>query len=305
MHSEKITNIEMVKSEKRKALYKKLRNHYRLSIFNEQTYEEVLGMRLSRLKVFTVVGITSILLIVLVTLLIAFTGLREYIPGYPSGEERRMIVRNAQLVDSLMLEIQRRDRFFNDIKSIVNGEIPQGASPDDVIKEKEDIEPKKQKIHFNKSTEDSLFRLQVEEQEKFNLSDQGNSGARFKLEQTSFFPPLKGVIVNRFGGSPGHYGVDIVAGPAARVSSVLDGTVFFAGWTVETGYVIGIQHANNLVSFYKHNSLLLKRVGDRVRAGEAIANVGNSGEFTTGPHLHFELWYNGIPLNPEEYIDFN
>ncbi len=295
----------MAKSEKRKALYEKLRNHYRLSIFNEQTYEEVLGMRLSRLKVFTVVGITSMLLIVLVTLLIAFTGLREYIPGYPSGEERRMIVRNAQLVDSLMLEIQRRDRFFNDIKSIVNGDIPQGASPDDVIKEEDDIEPKKQKIHFNKSAEDSLFRLQVEEQEKFNLSDQGSSGARFKLEQTSFFPPLKGVIVNRFGGSRGHYGVDIVAGPAARVSSVLDGTVFFAGWTVETGYVIGIQHANNLVSFYKHNSLLLKRVGDRVKAGEAIANVGNSGEFTTGPHLHFELWYNGIPLNPEEYIDFN
>ena len=295
----------MGKSEKTKELYKKLRNHYRLSIFNEQTYEEVLGMRLSRLKVFTVVGITSMLLIVLVTLLIAFTGLREYIPGYPSGEERRMIVRNAQLVDSLMLEIQRRDKFFNDIKSIVNGEIPEGASPDDVIKEKEDLKPKKQNIHFNKSVEDSLFRIQVEEQEKFNLSDRRNTGARFKLEQTSFFPPLKGVIVNRFGGSQGHYGVDVVAGPEARVSSVLDGTVFFAGWTVETGYVIGIQHANNLVTFYKHNSLLLKKVGDRVKAGEAIANVGNSGEFTTGPHLHFELWYNGVPLNPEEYIDFN
>jgi len=295
----------MGKSEKSKSLYERLRNHYRLSIFNEQTYEEVLGMRLSRLKVFTVVGITSMLLIVLVTLLIAFTGLREYIPGYPSGEERRMIVRNAQLVDSLMLEIQRRDRFFNDIKSIVNGEIPEGASPDDVLKDDDNLEPKKQNIHFNRSVEDSLFRLQVEEQEKFNLSTRSTSGARFKLEQTSFFPPLKGVIVNRFGGSRGHYGVDVVAGPEARVSSVLDGTVFFAGWTVETGYVIGIQHANNLVTFYKHNSLLLKKVGDRVKAGEAIANVGNSGEFTTGPHLHFELWYDGVPLNPEEYMDFN
>ncbi len=295
----------MGKSDKeKKSLYKKLRNHYRLAIFNEQTYEEVLGMRLSRLKVFTVVGITSMLLIVLVTLLIAFTGLREYIPGYPTGEERRMIVRNAQLVDSLMVEIDRRDRFFNNIKSIVNGEIPEGASPDDVIKEDKNIKVNK-KVHFNKSVEDSLFRIQVEEQERFNLSEGNSSGSRFTLEQTSFFPPLKGVIVNRFGGSRGHYGVDIVAGPAARVSSVLDGTVFFAGWTVETGYVIGIQHANNLVSFYKHNSLLLKNVGDRVKAGEAIANVGNSGEYTTGPHLHFELWYNGVPLNPEEYINFN
>ena len=295
----------MGKSDKKGSLYKKLRNHYRLSIFNEQTYEEVLGMRLSRLKVFTVIGFTTMLLIVLVTLLIAFTGLREYIPGYPTGEERRMIVKNAQLVDSLMLEIQRRDRFFNNIKSIVNGEIPEGASPDDVIKEDEDPKPSNHKIHFNRSVEDSLFRLQVEEQERFNLSDKSNIGAKFRLEQTSFFPPLKGVIVNRFGNTQGHYGVDIVAGPEARVSAVLDGTVFFAGWTVETGYVIGIQHANNLVSFYKHNSLLLKKVGDRVKAGEAIANVGNSGEFTTGPHLHFELWYNGVPLNAEEYIDFN
>ncbi|NPA35242.1 MAG: M23 family metallopeptidase [Chlorobi bacterium] len=294
----------MAKSDKTKSFYEKLRYHYRLSIFNEQTYEEVLGMRLSRLKVFTVVGVTSMLLIVLVILLIAFTGLREYIPGYPSGEERRMIVRNAQLVDSLVEEIQRRDRFFNDIKSIVNGEIPKGASPDDVMKDEKDVKAK-HKIHFKKSVEDSLFRLQVEEQEKFNLSSQKPALNKPGLEQTSFFPPLKGVIVNRFGGAQGHYGVDIVAGPEARVSAVLDGTVFFAGWTVETGYVIGIQHSNNLVSFYKHNSLLLKKPGDRVKAGEAIAIVGNSGEFTTGPHLHFELWYNGAPLNPEEYMDFN
>ncbi len=294
----------MAKTEKTKSLYKKLSNHYRLALFNEQSYEEVFGMRLSRLKVFTFFGFNSMLLIVLVTLLIAFTGLREYIPGYPSGNERRLIVRNAQLVDSLMLEIERRDRFFEDIKSIVNGEIPDGGSPDDVIKDDSDVKPK-QKIQFNKSVEDSLFRVQIEEEERFNLSTQNVFGNKFRLEQTSFFTPLKGVIVNRFGGSQGHYGIDIVAGPEARVSSVLDGTVFFAGWTVETGYVIGIQHANSLATFYKHNSLLLKKVGNRVKAGEAIANVGNSGEYTSGPHLHFELWYKGIPLNPEEYMDFN
>ena len=294
----------MAKTKKTKALIEKLRNHYRLSIFNEQSYEEVLGMRLSRLKVFTVVGVTSMLLIVLVTLLIAFTDLREYIPGYPSGNERRLVVRNAQLVDSLMHEINRRDRFFKDIKSIVNGEIPEGGSPDDVIQDDAEIMPK-QEVHFNKSVEDSLFRMQIEEEERFNLSSQNTSGNKFRLEQASFFTPLKGVVVNRFGDSQGHYGIDIVAGPEARVSSVLDGTVFFAGWTVETGYVIGIQHPNNLITFYKHNSLLLKKVGDRVKAGEAIANVGNSGEYTTGPHLHFELWYNGVPLNPADYMDFN
>jgi murein DD-endopeptidase MepM/ murein hydrolase activator NlpD len=294
----------MAKGEKTKKLYNKLRNKYRLAIFNEQTYEEVFGMRMSRLNVFTLVGSTSILLIILVSLLIAFTGLREYIPGYPSGHEIRLIRRNAQLVDSLLFEIERRDRFFKDIKTIVSGEIPAGA-----LQETEEVEeaPAGSNTHisFDKSAEDSLFRLQVEQEERFNLSVLENPGQKFRLEQTFFFTPLKGVVVNKFGDSQGHYGIDIVAGPGARVSSILDGTVVFTGWTVETGYVIQVQHANNLISVYKHNSLLLKKMGDRIKAGEAIANVGNSGELTTGPHLHFEMWYNGVPLNPEEHIAFN
>jgi murein DD-endopeptidase MepM/ murein hydrolase activator NlpD len=112
------------------------------------------------------------------------------------------------------------------------------------------------------------------------------------------------MVVNKFGDPRGHFGVDIVAGPGARVSAVMDGVVIFSGWTVETGYVIQLQHANNFISMYKHNERLLKTTGEHVKAGEAIANVGNSGELTTGPHLHFELWHNGIPLDPQEYISF-
>ncbi|TAJ14842.1 M23 family metallopeptidase [Marinilabiliaceae bacterium JC017] len=294
----------MTKGEKRKHFYQKLRNKYRLAIFNEQTYEEVFGIRLSRLNVFTSIGSILIFLIIIVIFLTAFTGLREYIPGYPSGKERRMILRNAELVDSLLYEIDRRDRFIKDIRTIVSGEIPEGA----VMNANEDSANQvnsNQSVSFKKSTEDSLFRMQVEQEERFNLSVFEDKNQRTKLEHTFFFTPLKGVIVNKFGDSQRHYGVDIVAAPDARVASVLDGTIVFTGWTVETGYVIQVQHENNLISIYKHNSVLLKEMGDRVKAGEAIAKVGNSGELTTGPHLHFELWYNGAPLNPENHISFN
>ncbi len=292
---------------KRKEFFDKLRSKYKLAIFNEQTYEEVLVLRLSRLNVFTIVGVSAILLIVLVSLLIAFTGLREYIPGYPDSNQRLMIVRNAQRVDSLLIEIDRRNNFIDNMQNIIRGDVPEepandenettvavsSDSPDDMI----DVE-------FRKSEEDSLFRALVEKEEKYNLGNRSEIRSGTLLENTFFFTPLKGMVVNKFGDPRGHFGVDIVAGPGARVSAVMDGVVVFSGWTVETGYVIQLQHANNLLSTYKHNERLLKSAGEHVKAGEAIANVGNSGELTTGPHLHFELWYNGVPLDPQEYISF-
>ncbi|MCU4174590.1 M23 family metallopeptidase [Carboxylicivirga sp. N1Y90] len=291
----------MAKVEKGKKLVQKLRFKYRLAIFNEQTYEEVFGMRLSRLNVFVTIGVSSILLIISVIFLIAFTGLREYIPGYPSGKERRLLIQNAQRVDSLILEIDRRDRFFKDIRAIVSGDVPAGAKQED----EENASPvDNSKISFKKSEEDSLFREQVEREEKFNLAVFEGNSRKFELEHSFLFTPIKGVVVNKFGDSKGHYGVDIVTKEGERVSAVLDGTVVFTGWTVETGYVIQIQHTNNLISLYKHNERLLKSMGDQVQAGEAIARVGNSGELTTGPHLHFELWYNGVALDAEQYMSF-
>lgn len=291
----------MAVEEKGQKLVDKLRHKYRLAIFNEQTYEEVFGMRLSRLNVFTIVGVSLFVLVVMVIFLIAFTGLREYIPGYPDGHQRRLIVQNAQRVDSLIHEIERRDRFFNDIRSIVGGEVPKGALPEDV---KKVTDVTNSNVSFEKSEEDSIFREQVEKEEKFNLAVFDNNSRKFELEHSFLFTPLKGVVVSKFGETQGHYGVDIVAKPGSRVSAVLDGTVIFTGWTVETGYVIHLQHTNNLISIYKHNESLLKSMGDKVQAGEAIANVGNSGEQTTGPHLHFELWYNGVPLDAEQYMSF-
>jgi hypothetical protein len=289
--------------EKKQSFFKKLRDPYRFAIFNEQTYEELFVIRLSKLNVVTLVGVLSIGLIVFVSFLIAFTSLKEYIPGYPDANERLLIVRNAQRVDSLLVEINKRDRFINSFQAIMRGEIPDSTSMTQ-------SEPTSHEaavngsVDFAKSEEDSLFRLQIEKEERFNLSVRKPFSKIVTLENTFFFSPIKGLVVNGFGEVKGHYGVDIVAAPGSRVSAVLDGVVIFSGWTVETGYVIEIQHHNNLISMYKHNQNLLKEVGEVVKAGEAIASVGNSGELTTGPHLHFELWYNGTPLNPVEYISF-
>jgi len=287
-------------SEKNKQLIKKLRHKYRLTIFNEGNFEEVLTFRLSRLNVFTAAGIFSILLIGLVILLIAFTQLREFIPGYPDGQMRQTILANSLTVDSLKMELEKRDRFFLSVRNVVSGK-----DFDNVGSETLDsvADPRYKNMEFSRSAEDSLFRNEVEEEEKYNLAVD-DSPKETGISSIYFFSPVKGVITSPFNSQEQHYGTDVVAPKNERISAVLSGTVIFAEWTLNTGYVIQIQHNNNLVSVYKHNSELLKKSGEQVKIGEAIALLGNSGELTTGPHLHFELWHNGKPLNPEDYIKF-
>ena len=292
----------MEQNKKKNRLVRKLRHKFRITILNEQTYEEIFSMRLSPLNVFTSGGALVIFLVIITTVIISFTNLREYIPGYPNGEQRRMMIRNYQRVDSLLFEIERRDNFIADIRAVISGEIPSEAytrSDSTATKSSTTVA-----LKTEKSQEDSLFLLQVEEEERFNLSGNQSRKKDTRLEMMYFVPPMKGIITNKYGDSRGHYGVDIVAIPGSRVSAIFEGTVIFAGWTVETGSVIQVQHENQLVSIYKHNGKLLKKMGDRVKTGEAIATVGNSGELTTGPHLHLEMWYAGVPLNPENYISF-
>lgn len=284
---------------KPKAKYiNKLKDKYRLSIYNDQTYEEVLVLRLSRLNVITVVGSLAVLLIAIVTILIAFTPIREFIPGYPDGNTRRNIVHNALKVDSMEREIQQWRNYLGNLHAILRGENPNNfeSLPDTSVRYKE--------ISFTRSLEDSLLRLQIEEEELYNLSVFDNKKDGDSFSSIHFFPPVKGVITNSFNILQNHFGIDIVASPNEVVVAIADGTVIFANWTLETGYVIQVQHENNLLSVYRHNSKLLKRSGSKIKAGEAIAIIGNSGELTTGPHLHFELWHNGNPINPEKYIVF-
>jgi murein DD-endopeptidase MepM/ murein hydrolase activator NlpD len=253
-------------------------------------------MKLSRLKVFTVTSLMSAIIVILVILLIATTGLREYIPGYPKAEYRQLLVLTALKLDSLENELYKRDQFFRGIQAIMDGEVPE----DNLVI---DTSFSSNQVEFEQFNHDSVFQDKLLA-EQINLSPGGNTGnRRLSLSQIHFFVPVKGVITNKFKSTPDHFGVDLVSEPNARISAIMDGTVIFSGWTIETGYVIYIQHDAELISAYKHNSELLKNKGDRVKAGEAIAIIGNTGELSTGPHLHFELWHNGTALDPEQYID--
>lgn len=289
----------MPNKKPKKRYISKLKNKYRLSVYNDQSFEEVWVMRLSRLNILAFVGGITLTLIVIITVLIAFTPIREFIPGYPDGSTRRQIIHNTFKTDSLERELQQWKIYMGNLHTILRGGSPDNLEsiPDTSIRYRE--------LNFARSIEDSLLRLQIESEEMYNLSLVSSaSESSTKLTDFHFFPPIKGVITSSFKAQHGHLGVDVVAPPNEVVVATADGTVVFSNWTLETGYVIQIQHANNLLSIYKHNSKLLKKSGARVKAGEAIAIIGNSGELTSGPHLHFELWHNGSPINPEQYIVF-
>lgn len=278
-------------------LWDRLKYKYKLSVINETSYEEVFNFRLSQLHVLTALSVLAVILVVLTILLIAFTDLREFIPGYPDGNMRQMIAQNALRVDSLENELLKRDRFFKSIRLVLNGRDTTSLerSREDTARYRNDT------IRFQISEQENEFRAAIEERERFNLSlgmkEQNH-------DYYHFFPPVEGIVTQSFDEKKRHYGTDIVAKANAKVAAVLDGVVIFTDWTVKTGYVIQVQHTNDLISVYKHNSILLKKQGDYVRAGEVLGVVGNTGEESSGPHLHFELWRAGNPLNPENFIKF-
>jgi murein DD-endopeptidase MepM/ murein hydrolase activator NlpD len=287
----------MSAERKRDKLRKLFQHPYRIVIFNDLNLHIIKQIRFNaRTLLFNLVG-AVVTIIILVTMLIAFTPLREYIPGYPSGKLRQKLIQNALAADSLEQKMNLYDRYFHDLRSMLSGE----NSLDSVVRRDSIVRPNLNNLR--KINHDSLFKDELE-QEQFNLH-LGSMGERKSgLASLLFFPPLKGMVTSKQDLSTGHYGVDIVAKLNSGVSSALDGTVIFSEWTMETGYVIIIQHDQNIVTCYKHNAELLKRQGDKGKAGEVIAIMGNTGKETTGPHLHFELWVNGNPINPEDYISF-
>jgi len=280
-----------------KKLITKLRNKYRLVILNDDTFEEKLSFKLSRLNVFVFSGLTVILLIAGTTLLIAFSPLREYIPGYSSTALKRDAIRLAQVTDSIENQLAFNARYVQNMQGIISGKAPLDLSDSLVIDSLNQIS-----LNLGITEEDSMLRKMVEEEERFNVPvESDNRGASQSL---NFFTPVKGLVTNAFNPEENHLGVDIVAKENEVIKCAQDGRVLFAEWTAETGWVIIIQHAEKFTSVYKHNSALLKSQGEEVRSGEPIAIIGNTGELSSGPHLHFELWYNAYAVNPQEYILF-
>ena len=286
----------MAKENKSRKIKYKLLNKYRLVVLNEDTFEERLTFKLNRLNVFVFSIILVFTLILVTSIFIAFTPLREYIPGYSSVTLKKNAVQLAYKTDSLQQVIKINELYFSSIKKVLKGDVSSVNFNKDSIIEAAKIDLTG--IEINTSKEDSLLREKVSLEDKYNPLI-NNSEINFVL-----FPPVKGIISQEFNAREKHYAIDIVTSKDAPVKSAADGTVIFSEWTTQTGYVIIIEHSNNLISVYKHNSQLSKEQGSLVKAGEVIATAGNTGELSTGPHLHFELWSDGYPIDPTNFIDF-
>ena len=276
----------------------RLKKKFRLIAYSDSTFEEIWAIRISKMKIILLWISLFVVILGISFVIVAFTPLRKIIPGYPEDNIRYEILSNVEKLDSLDYKMKIYEQYLLNLKTIINGEEPNNYDNhvdtntiDNTIKSS------------NTFYDSSLFMNNIKE-EQYGFSDFQRKNDNRSLSSIHFFTPIKGYITNSFNPVENHFGTDIVADANEVVKAVLGGTVIMSAWTLETGYVIQIQHENELISVYKHNAELLKAMGNYVEVGEAIAIIGNSGELTTGPHLHFELWYRGMPLNPEDYITF-
>lgn len=284
------------KSQKKK-LTKKLLHKYRLVILNEDTFEERFAMKLTRLNVFIFGSLFALLLIGFTTVFIAFTPIREYIPGYTSPTLQKQAITLEQKTDSLMNLTRMNELYMASIKDVLNGQVSSETINKDSIYAAlaAEVDPE----NLNPSRADSILREKVDNEDKYNLFESAQSVKNFV-----FFPPVKGTVSSGFSIEEQHYAVDIAVPKNTPVKAAADGRVVLASWTSDSGFVVVVDHGNQLLSVYKHNSSLTKTQGELVKAREVIAISGSSGELSTGPHLHFELWNDGNPIDPLAFIDF-
>lgn len=285
---------------------RKLRYKYRISIFNEDTFEEVWRSRLSRINVIVLIFFFAILIVASTISMVFFTPLKEYIPGYPDAEMSKTMLENYLLTDSLDKKVHQHEAFYSTIHAIMSGEIPDDWHAHN---EKGDTMGTTEllyldEINLDPSVADSIFREQIEDEERYNLSMLDQLNTVDEKDKLLLVVPMKGVVTTNFDPADGHFGVDFVGAENERIMAIADGTVIMADWTMDAGYVIQIQHERNLISIYKHNSDLMLKTGDKVKAGQAIAIIGNTGELSFGTHLHLEIWENGTPIDPLQHIIF-
>ncbi|MCD8193743.1 MAG: M23 family metallopeptidase [Tannerellaceae bacterium] len=285
------------KKNKARRFWNQIRFKYKLSFFNENTLEEVWSFRLSQLSAFIVLGVFAFLLISLTAFIIVVSPIRNYLPGYLDVEVRKEIVRNALRADSLERMIAIQALYLDNVTGILSG-----TTMLDSIRRIDSLAQVRSDFEIPRSNAEEDFIRTFEEEEKYNLGVLHTNVP--PADGVFFYKPVNGLISARYETDIRHYGIDLVAAPNESVVATLDGTVVYTGFDPNYGNVIQLQHKNGFISIYKHNELLLKKIGDQVVSGEAIALVGNTGELSTGPHLHFELWYRGTPVNPEEYIAF-
>ena len=287
------------KDSKKSTFLKNLITPYRMVIINEETFEERIQYRITRLSLLLAALFSIVALVSLVFSTIAYTPLKEYIPGYDSSELRKQAVQNLFITDSLITLYNQNLQYLNAVRAVLNEEI--SFEDPELSEQSLQVENQDAPEFISSVPEDSLLRVLVSQQDKYN---QDLKSSNITLE-TLLLPPALGPISQEFNPEEGHYAVDIVLEENTPIKAISDGRVIFAEWTAQTGYVIILEHSKGILSIYKHNASLSKEQGDVVQGGEVIALAGNTGELTTGYHLHFELWVEGYPMDPKNFFNFS
>ncbi len=282
-----------------KSRKKALKERYIFGVFDIESHKQVINVNFSLINL--ILGGMGLLLVLItcVVLVFIYTPLRELIPGYPNAKTREVMMNNVLRADSLEKVIHLWEIHLVNLQRVLADEDP--LTPEEILP-KDQFSGIPEFTVGGRSKEDSLLRAQTEQREQ--EYQENIQGRNIQIEGLHFFPPVKGIVTSEFSPADNHYAIDIVAPENSVIYAVLDGTVSFASWTEEFGYVLQIQHENNLLSIYKHCSQLFKTTGDPVTAGSAVAVIGRDGTYSTGYHLHFELWHKGIPLDPADYINF-
>ena len=282
----------------KRKFFQKLKNHYLVMIIDEETFEEKGQIRTSRLKTILVSFLLICISSSLIFTIISYTPLKEYIPGYDSSEIRAKAIQNLFLTDSLIQLYDQNLKYLNSVKKVLTEDI--SLEEQSTLKETQKSLSVNDGLNIEPVLEDSLLRVFVSQQDKYSPV------SRKEIELNTFlFPPVKGQVSQPFDRKKSHYAVDIAVEKNMPIKAIADGTVVFSEWTSETGYVIILEHNFGLLSVYKHNSSLNKMQGNSVLSGEVIATAGNTGEYSTGYHLHFELWMDGYPMDPENFFNFS
>jgi len=286
-----------VKNKKEnKGFFKKLFNDYKVVVSSEDTFEEKFAFKASKINVFVLMLVYSVILISFTISIVFFTQLRELVPGYSSSDLLSRAIYLTQKTDSLERQIELNNKFYKSIEDVLSGKTDEFIERDNIPIDSSSND--KNLFSISPNSEDSILRNYVDSQDKFNLTIN-----ELVIENKMFFSPIKGDITQAFNFEENHFAIDIAADIGTPVKSILDGKILFSEWSVDTGHVIIVDHGDNIVSVYKHNSKSLKEQNDFVQAGEVIAYSGNQGSLSSGPHLHFELWKNGTPIDPEPLLN--
>ena len=287
----------MKDKKENKGFFKKLFNDYKVVVSSEDTFEEKFAFKASKMNVFVLMLVYSVILISFTISVVFFTQLRELVPGYSSSDLLSRAIYLTQKTDSLERQIELNNKFYKSIEDVLSGKTDEFIERDNIPIDSSLND--KNLFSISPNSEDSILRNYVDSQDKFNLTKN-----ELVIENKMFFSPIKGDITQAFNFEENHFAIDIAADIGTPVKSILDGKILFSEWSVDTGHVIIVDHGDNIVSVYKHNSKSLKEQNDFVQAGEVIAYSGNQGSLSSGPHLHFELWKNGTPIDPEPLLNF-